>query len=128
MNRDTILNKAIQATKDRGQDYGKPSENFERIASLWAAYKSEPFSAQDVGMMMMLVKVSRLMESPLHEDSWVDIAGYSAITAEAIACTEDSQHPLEDQQSTEPKTQGNHYSDQSPEELLDQTSVAQSPW
>jgi len=128
MNRQSILNDAMQATKDRGQDYGKPSENFERIASLWAAYKSEPFSAQDVGMMMMLVKISRLMESPLHEDSWVDIAGYSAITAEAIAYIADNQHLPADQQSTEPKTQASHCSDQSPEESPDQTSAVQNPW
>lgn len=114
MNRETILNSAIQATKDRGKDYGKPSENFERIAQLWAAYKNQPFSAQDVGMMMMLVKVSRLMESPMHEDSWIDIAGYSAITAEAIAYIEDNQHPLEDQQNTDSKKQANRYWDQSP--------------
>ena len=114
MNRDTILNTAIQATKDRGKDYGKPYENFERIAKLWTAYAGKPFTVSDVGMMMMLVKISRLMESPKHEDSWVDIAGYSAITAEAIVESEDNQHLLEDQQSTESKKQEKGYWDQSP--------------
>lgn len=101
MNRTSILNDALKATKDRGENYGKPSENFDRIASLWKAYTGKSFSVVDVGMMMMLVKVSRLMESPLHEDSWIDIAGYSAVTAEAIAYIEGSQHPLEDRQSTD---------------------------
>ena len=105
MNRESILNTAIQATKDRGKDYGRPSENFERIAKLWTAYKGKRFTPQDVGMMMMLVKISRLMESPMHEDSWIDIAGYSAITAEAIAYIADNQHPPAGQQNTESKKQ-----------------------
>ena len=44
---------------------------------------------------MMLFKLGRLMENPHHQDSWVDVAGYSAITAEVIGETLDSQHPLE---------------------------------
>ena len=49
--------------------------------------------------MMMIVKISRLMETPAHEDSWVDIAGYAAITAEAIADSLSNPPLLADQQS-----------------------------
>lgn len=84
MHRQDIFDAAMDAVKDRGTDYGSPLENFNRIANLWEAYTGQVFTAQDVGIMMMLVKVSRLMENPKHFDSWVDIAGYSAITAEAI--------------------------------------------
>ena len=109
MNRTTILNDALKATKDRGEDYGKPSENFERIATLWEAYTGKKYTVADVGLMMMLVKISRLMESPTHEDSWVDLAGYSAVTAEAIAYTSDIPLPPPAQQSTAPMRQVSRY-------------------
>ena len=100
MNRLDILNGAEQAVAQRGENYGSPKENFGRIAKLWTAYKGIELSVEDVGVMMMLVKLGRLMENPHHQDSWVDIAGYSAITAEAIAETLSNQPPLEGQQST----------------------------
>lgn len=102
MNRQQILADAEAAVRNRGENYGSPSENFARIAQLWTAYTNVDFAVEDVGVMMMLVKLGRLMENPHHQDSWVDIAGYSAITAEAIGETLDSQHPLEGQQSIEP--------------------------
>jgi hypothetical protein len=33
-------------------------------------------------MMMMLVKVARLMHSPGHQDSHIDIAGYASVLEE----------------------------------------------
>jgi hypothetical protein len=36
----------------------------------------------DVAMMMLLVKVARLMHSPGHQDSHIDIAGYASILEE----------------------------------------------
>ena len=36
----------------------------------------------DVAMMMMLVKVARLMHSPGHQDSHIDLAGYASILEE----------------------------------------------
>jgi|DEB0MinimDraft_10_1074344.scaffolds.fasta_scaffold07474_5 hypothetical protein len=103
--REFILQEANKAVANRGTDYGKPSENFDRIAELWGSYIGISFQAEDVGIMMMMVKISRIMETPSHVDSWVDIAGYAAITAEAIAEIEDTLHHHEDQQSTDSTTQ-----------------------
>lgn len=103
MNRIDILSKAHDAVQSRGTDYGSPAENFERIASIWSAYADTEFTVEDVGIMMMIVKMSRLMENPAHEDSWVDIAGYAAITAEAITDSLDSPPLPADQQSIEPE-------------------------
>lgn len=103
--REFILQEANKAVANRGTDYGKPSENFDRIAELWGGYIGINFQAEDVGIMMMMVKISRIMETPSHVDSWVDIAGYAAITAEAIAEIEDTLHHHEDQQSTDSTTQ-----------------------
>ena len=55
-----------------GENYGSPKENFGRIAKLWTAYKGIELSVEDVGVMMMLVKLGRLMENPHHQDSWAE--------------------------------------------------------
>ena len=60
MNREDILGFASQAVAERGENYGKPSENFERIASLWSSYTDHQFKIEDVGIMMMLVKIADL--------------------------------------------------------------------
>ena len=86
------LDAAIEATKDRGLNYGKPEDNFQRIADLWNTYiagKRDPMEGitpLDVANLMVLMKVARLQNSPGHLDSWVDIAGYAACGAE-IAST-----------------------------------------
>lgn len=107
MNRVDILDLAHQAVAERGENYGRPNENFERIAQMWSSYTNHTFKVEDVGIMMMMVKVARLMENPHHKDSWVDIAGYSAITAEAIADTLHIQHPQEGLRSTSSNSLGN---------------------
>ena len=65
--------------------YGTPEENFQNIADLWKAYWGAPISTHDVAVMMMLVKVARLMKSPYHYDSWVDICGYASLGGEVTA-------------------------------------------
>lgn len=79
-----MLIQAANTVKQRGNDYGNPAENFDRIARLWAAYLGHEVSRQDVGMLMSLVKIARLMATPGHEDSLVDLAGYAAATFEAV--------------------------------------------
>tara|TARA_R110000868_G_scaffold263967_5_gene522550 strand:+ start:2897 stop:3178 length:282 start_codon:yes stop_codon:yes gene_type:complete len=58
-----------------------------RITTLWNLWlmqrpKQEYLSAYDVAMMMLLVKIARLMQTPGHQDSHIDIAGYVAIMEE----------------------------------------------
>lgn len=78
----------------RAQDYGDKKENHERIAALWNMWLQESrekehhgnikICAYDVAMMMLLVKVARLMHTPGHQDSHVDIAGYASILEEIM--------------------------------------------
>lgn len=89
MNRREILETAISKIDgDRNRDYGDPKVNHDRIALLWNAYIEgmppcrDGLKAVDVILMMELLKVARLMESPDHEDSWVDMAGYAGIGLE----------------------------------------------
>ena len=75
----------------RAQDYGDKTINHKRIADLWNAWLSETrteypghitIMPYDVAMMMLMVKIARLMHTPGHQDSHVDIAGYAAILEE----------------------------------------------
>lgn len=82
---ETILEEAIRITSGaRRGSYGHPENNFGRIADLWNAYLSNkpggpmPITPQDTALLMVLLKVARLLESPRHRDSVVDIAGYAA--------------------------------------------------
>ena len=80
MNRDEILKEAMKViNNDRNADYGDAKENFDNTAELWSAYVGHKFSAVDVAVMMILLKVSRVRVSPDKADHWVDICGYSAL-------------------------------------------------
>ena len=83
MKRQEVLAKALElVTGEREADYGTPEENFTRIADMWTAYLGKDVSPPDVAAMMALVKVARLANTPYHEDSWVDLAGYAACGGE----------------------------------------------
>lgn len=72
--------------------YGHPRDDFERIAILWDAYLDAKYSGldtftivrEDVSDMMILLKLARLMETPDHRDSIVDIAGYAETHARVV--------------------------------------------
>jgi hypothetical protein len=69
--------------EERGKEYGTPRENFKRIASLWSDWLDYPISEYDVGVMMIMLKISRLKNKHDHIDSFLDIAGYAVATADA---------------------------------------------
>ena len=85
---DEMLHKAAELVGgQRALDYGDKLTNHTRIASLWNYWLREQgekteISAYDVAMMMLLLKVARLMNSPGHHDSHIDIAGYASILEE----------------------------------------------
>jgi hypothetical protein len=69
----------------RAKDYGDKTENHQRIADLWNYWLDSKFgkiTAYDVAIMMLLLKVARLMHTPGHSDSHVDIAGNASIAEE----------------------------------------------
>ena len=72
-----ILNQAADLVGgERQKDYGPPEENFNRIARLWSEVLGHPVSSSQVALCMTQLKIARLVESPTHDDSWVDAAGY----------------------------------------------------
>jgi len=99
MNAEEMLHSATKAVVGpRAEDYGDKYTNHTRIAKLWTMWLNErtrtwavdgqeerpdvEITPYDVAMMMLLVKVARLMHSPGHQDSHIDIAGYASISEE----------------------------------------------
>jgi hypothetical protein len=85
-------------TGARRSAYGTPENNFGRIARLWNSHLvnvgildadvlGDPeakggITPGDVSLMMALMKVARLAETPDHRDSYVDLVGYALTGAE----------------------------------------------
>jgi len=83
MNRGKILDEAKRLTStDRQETYGDPYINHKRIADLWSAYLETEISPSQVALCLCLVKIARLIETPDHLDSFIDLAAYAAISGE----------------------------------------------
>lgn len=82
---------------DRNTQYGDPIDDFSLTASMWEAYLRRIMVTRDtdevclephdVAVMMLLVKVSRLTQSPEKYDHWLDIAGYAGCGWECVEQT-----------------------------------------
>lgn len=83
MTRSETLDKAKDCVcGQRENEYGSPEDNFGIIAEFWSVYKGFEFTANDVAMMMALLKISRIRSGTGTDDSYVDLAGYAACGAE----------------------------------------------
>ena len=84
----SLLNAAMETVAGRGKSYGRPEDNFARIALHWDTFLTNRYGSTpaltpgDVAIMMALMKIARLENDPKHADSWVDLAGYAACGAE----------------------------------------------
>ena len=87
----TIINEALATVQERGATYADPATNHFRIAQLWSAYLERAIEPSEVAMCMALVKIARLMESPQHDDSYIDLVAYAAIAGE-LALTDWEKH------------------------------------
>jgi hypothetical protein len=84
-----ILDEAKRLTATDRQDiYGDPYINHKRIADLWSVYLESEISPSQVALCLSLVKIARLIESPNHLDSYIDLAAYSAIAGEISDASE----------------------------------------
>ena len=64
-------------TADRRDVYGDPSDTYRRISTLREIVDecADPQIREILGM--IVTKVARLVQTPEHLDSWVDVAGYA---------------------------------------------------
>lgn len=63
---------------DRNNQYGPPTQDFQRTAEMWEAYLGISIEPHDVAALMCLLKISRISRQADKRDSWVDLAGYAA--------------------------------------------------
>jgi len=79
------LHAADAVRGERQSDYGHPLDNMRRIADFWTIRlrdklaPGEVIDPHEVPALMRLMKEARLMETPDHIDSFVDIAGYADV-------------------------------------------------
>ncbi|MFT5518600.1 MAG: hypothetical protein ACI9RI_000866 [Oceanospirillaceae bacterium] len=83
MNKEDVLITASNLISgQRADDYGSLEDNFGRIAAMWGVILGNDVSTEQVALCMAAVKMCRLVNTPDHADSWVDLAGYAAIGSE----------------------------------------------
>lgn len=64
-------------TTDRRDVYGEPADTYRRISTMRAIVdECEDAEIREI-LGMIVTKVARLIQTPDHLDSWVDVAGYS---------------------------------------------------
>ena len=86
-----LFNNATAIVHERGVVYGHAIYNMDRIAKSVSAYIDYQLSAHDIPIINILQKISRLAESPGHEDSIVDICAYMAIYKMCIDAEKDDE-------------------------------------
>ncbi len=83
MNRSDVLEQAGAAISgDRHDKYGDARDNFANIAAGWQVIFGVDVTAEQVALAMVWVKTARLLQTPDHADSWIDMAGYAALGGE----------------------------------------------
>ena len=64
---------------DRGIEYGDPRHNLLRIYKISKALGIQLRDPSDLAIIAIATKLSRMVESPEREDSYLDLIGYAAI-------------------------------------------------
>ncbi len=67
---------------DRAEEYGDKKVMHTNIARLWSAYLETEITAHDVALMMTLLKLARTKAGITSDDTYIDMAAYSAIAGE----------------------------------------------
>ena len=83
VNRDKILDAAHDLINgQRAKDYGDAWEMHRRIAAGWSEIVGVDVTPAQAALCMAWLKISRLVETPDHLDSFVDLVAYGALAGE----------------------------------------------
>ena len=77
-----ILTNAADIISERGKTHGHYDLTMLRTSKLWGDYLERDIDPMDVAICMALVKLARIMETRNHDDNWLDICAYLAISGE----------------------------------------------
>jgi len=77
-----MLMDAARTIAERGRVYGDAAANMAKTAQLWSAVLGVDVTGAQVALCLIQLKVARLLVTPDHSDSAVDIAGYAAVLRE----------------------------------------------
>ncbi len=88
---DEMLKAAADTVRPKGGTHGDWRDNMENTAELWSAYLKQPIAAEQVAVMMVLVKVSRMTCGALNLDDYDDLLGYGALAAALVYGEEDAE-------------------------------------
>ena len=75
------IDEALRTLNDRGFEYGDPRDNLLRIYKLCRSLGIQLRNPADLALVFIATKLSRMVESPEREDSYLDLIGYAAILA-----------------------------------------------
>ena len=73
------LSDAGNTLDDRGIEYGDPRYNLLRIFKICRTLGIQLRDPADLALIAIATKLSRMVESPEREDSYLDLIGYAAI-------------------------------------------------
>ncbi len=83
MKTESILKNAAKLVSgDRAKAYGDKKILHDKIATMWSAYTDYDISAEQVAMMMAMLKIARTTTGSSSPDSYTDGAAYIAIAGE----------------------------------------------
>jgi hypothetical protein len=96
VDRITVIESARRIVIERESEYGGASKTLNAMAEMFSLYLGHPVEAHDVALIEIIQKVVRLKQTRgTHADSWIDIAGYAAIGAEAAFNDKETRQNLE---------------------------------
>lgn len=73
--------------RERGIEYGDPRNNLLRIFKIARILGVQLRNPSDIAIVFLATKLSRIVESPGREDSYLDLLGYGSIWAQCNFAT-----------------------------------------
>jgi hypothetical protein len=89
------LEEASSTLQERGTDYGDPRHNLLRIYKIARLLGVQLRDPSDISIVFLATKLSRIVESPAREDSYLDLIGYAAIFSQLRFTTPDDWSDIE---------------------------------